>query len=266
MIISNMRHKILTAAVAVAALCTPQAYAWDLKDLLGGDAGNTIGNIIEGVFSKTDLEVKDLAGVWRATGSAVTFKSDNFLQKAGGIAGAAAIETKINPYFEQYGLTGSVMTITASGEMSLKIKNFTLKGNVVKGAEEGTFEFDFNALGAIKIATLTAYVEKSPSSLNVMFDATKLKQFISVVAKISGMQLAQTLSSVLESYDGACIGFKMEHIGDAPATLSSGTTNLEPKSKTKTTTKTTTKDNKSTEPTIENGLDRLRNLLGGSKK
>lgn len=251
-----MRKSIIAAVMAIAAVAAPSANAWDLKDLLGGDAGSTIGNIIEGVLTKKNLEVKDLAGTWKATGSAVTFKSDNFLQQAGGIAGAAAIETKLNPYFEKYGLTGAEMAIAEDGQMTLKIKKMTLKGLIVKGAEEGTFEFDFSAFGAIKIASLTAYVEKSPSSLNVMFDATKLKQFISVIANISGMQLAKTVSTLLDSYDGACIGFKMVSIGDAPDFGSTTTATPAP-------TQTQTSEEESP---VQRGAELLRGLLGGSKK
>lgn len=250
-----MKKRIFAAfAVVLAGMATP-AHAFDLKDLLGGNAGETLGNIIEGVFTKTDLEVKDLAGTWQSTGSAVTFKSDNFLQKAGGIAGAAAIETKLDPYFERYGLIGSEMAITPEGEMTLKIKRMTLKGTITQGEEKGTFRFDFKAFGAIKLTSLTAYVEKSPQNLNVMFDATKLKQFISVVANISGMTLAKTVSSVLDSYEGACIGFKMKNVGPAPE----GTTTTTP-------APTNTQKADSSDQQENKGADLLRELLGGKRK
>ncbi len=249
-----MKKSFLAAlTILMAGMATP-ANAFDLKDLLGGNTGETLGNIIEGVFTKTDLEVKDLAGTWQSTGSAVTFKSDNFLQKAGGIAGAAAIETKLDPYFERYGLIGSEMAISPEGEMTLKIKRMTLKGTITQGEEKGTFNFEFKAFGAMKLTSLTAYVEKSPQSLNVMFDATKLKQFISVVANISGMTLAKTVSSVLDSYEGACIGFKMKNIGPAPE----GTTT--------TATPTNTQKADSSKQQENKGADLLRELLGGKKK
>ncbi len=274
------KTKLIALGVALAGLAST-AYAIDIKGLLGGNAGETIGNIIEGVFTKSNLEVKDLAGTWQSTGAAVTFKSDNFLQKAGGIAGAAAIESKLNPYFERYGLVGAELAIAEDGSMTMKIKKMTLKGTVSKGEEEGTFKFDFKAFGAVKITSLTAYVEKSPTSLNVMFDANKLKSFISVVANISGMQLAKTAASILDSYDGACIGFKMKSIGGAPASTgvestsdssSDGIGSLlkgvlgggsksssEPE-------KTEPQQNEETESQTSKGVELLKGILGGSKK
>ncbi len=210
-----MKKITILCLPALLALFPAPASAFDIKDLLGGNTGETIGNLIEGVFTKSDLEVKDLAGTWEATGSAVTFKSENFLQKAGGMAGAAAIESQLNPYFEKYGLTGAVMEIAEDGTFSLKVKKLTLSGTIEKG--DGVFEFNFKAFGAMKIGKLTAYVEKSPSALNVMFDASKLKNLISTIANLTGMKMAKAASSILDSYDGACVGFKMKSIGAAPA-------------------------------------------------
>ncbi|MDE5903509.1 MAG: DUF4923 family protein, partial [Muribaculaceae bacterium] len=98
------------AMMPLAGACS--ASTWSLKDALGGGGvGETVTNLIQGVFSKSDLTVADIAGEWTSNGSAVSFTSDNFLQKAGGVAAAAAIETKLNPYYEQYGLNAPLMTI-----------------------------------------------------------------------------------------------------------------------------------------------------------
>lgn len=253
----KLKHIILATAVTVGFVSAPSARAWDIKDLFGGSSGETIANVIEGVFTKTNLEVKDLAGTWQATGPAVTFKSDNFLQKAGGLAGAATIETKLKPYYEKYGLTGAEIAIAEDGQMSMKIKKLNLKGTVTKGKESGTFEFSFKAFGAVKITALTAYVEKSPSNLNIMFDATKLKQFISVVANLSGMQLAKAVSSVLDSYEGACIGFKMKSVGAAPEKTASGTIVK---------TAPPTSEKEKTESPKNTATDLLKGILGGTRK
>lgn len=204
------------AALLLLTLCATPAHAFDLKGLLGGDTGETLTNILEGVFTKSNLEVSDLAGTWQSTGSAVTFKSENFLQQAGGIAGAAAIETKLNPYYEKYGLIGSTLEIDNDGNFTMKVKRLTLSGTITKG--DGVFIFNFKVLGGMNIGQMDTYVEKSPSNLNVMFDATKLKTLMSTVAKFSGMSMAKTLSTMLDSYDGACVGFKMKQIAAAAST------------------------------------------------
>lgn len=200
------------AVAAIALSCTTATFAEptpspDLKDILGG-AGGALGNIVEGVFTKTDLTVEDLAGEWTATGSAVTFQSDNFLKKAGGAAAAGAVENKLDEYYKKFGLTGAVLKIDKDGSFTLTIKKLPLKGTIsVKS--KGVFSFDFTAMSAVKLGSMTAYVEKTPSGVNVMFDADKIKKIMSFAATLSGSKMVSTADKLLKQYDGICIGFKM---------------------------------------------------------
>lgn len=184
-----------------------------LGDLLGGlgggnGLGDILGGVIEGVFTKSDLTLQDLVGDYTSEGPAVTFKSENFLQKAGGIAGAATIESKLKPYYDKYGLNNMTLSVDENADFTMKIKSLNLKGSITKNEEDGTFDFNFNVAG-MKLGKFTAYIEKSGSTLKLMFDASKLKDIISAVAKFTGNSMASALSSILDSYDGACIGFKM---------------------------------------------------------
>ncbi|MDE6295937.1 MAG: DUF4923 family protein, partial [Muribaculaceae bacterium] len=124
-----LRFSVLLAVMAV--LVPFSANAIDIKDILGG-AGGTVGNLIEGVFTKTNLQVSDMVGEWTIDGSAVTFKSDNLLKKAGGVAAAAAIEAKLDPYYKQYGLTGGTITINNDSTFKLTVKKMTLSGTISK--------------------------------------------------------------------------------------------------------------------------------------
>ncbi len=60
------------AAAAITALPAP-AQPWDLQSLLN-KAGNALGdketvsNIVEGLFTTSDLDIKDLAGEWMVKG------------------------------------------------------------------------------------------------------------------------------------------------------------------------------------------------------
>ena len=91
--------------------------AQSLGDLLGGGLGDTIGNMIEGVFSSSDITIADMQGEWTSTGPAVCFQGEGFLKKAGGVAAAAAIESKLQPYYDQYGLKDAKLTIDAQGKL-----------------------------------------------------------------------------------------------------------------------------------------------------
>ncbi|MDE6338614.1 MAG: DUF4923 family protein [Muribaculaceae bacterium] len=211
--------KKLALVVAVIAVCSNMTNAQSLSDLLGklggkGDAASTIGNLVEGVLSKSDLQVSDLQGNWKSKGPAVSFKGDNFLKKAGGVAAASAIETKLQPYFDKFGLNGATLTVNNDGTFTLTIKKLKLSGTVElnEGGEKGSFIFNFKAAGKIKLGKITTYVQKTSGSMDVMFDATKLMKIIEAVAKYSNISIAKTLSSLLSSYDGMCVGFAMSKI------------------------------------------------------
>lgn len=205
---------IRTLIVAVAVLAASTANAQSIGDLLKGlgNGSSTIGNVIEGVFTKSDLTLQDIEGEYESTGPAVAFKGDNFLKKAGGVAAAAALETKLAPYFKQYGLTGMKLEVDSAANFTMTIKGVKLMGDVICNQGQGTFTFNIKVAGKMKLGQFTAYVEKSGKNLNLMFDATKLKELISMIGRFSGSKLTSTVSSLLDSYDGACIGFKMSCI------------------------------------------------------
>lgn len=222
----NMRMKNLVVPVALGAALlagVAGASAWDIKDVLGGvgNIGDTVGNLVEGVFTKSDLTVADIAGEYVTDGSAVSFKSDNLLKKAGGVAAAAAIETKINPYYEQLGLNDAEMTINTDGTFTLKAKRLTL-GGTMESNGDGTFEVVFKAFGKVSLGSMTAFVQKSGNHVDIMFDATKLKTLVSAIAKITGIQMAKTAASVLDSYDGLCLGFGMDRKSDGKTPSTGG--------------------------------------------
>ena len=106
------------------------------------------------------------------------------------------------------------MTINTDGTFSMKLKNITLKGNITQTTEKGVFQFTFTALGSVKLGSIKTYVQKSYNTLSVMFDASKLKNLISGIAKIVNIQIVKTLTSILDSYQGLCVGFRMERTGN----------------------------------------------------
>lgn len=207
----QFRIAIVFAAMILA--CSNMTNAQSLQDLLGklgsGDTKETVGNLLEGIFSSSNLSVQDLQGNWLATGPAVAFQGDNFLKQAGGKAAGAAIETKLKPYYQKYGLTGATLTIDNAGNFQLKIKKLTLKGTVTETGEKGVFEFNFSVVSKINLGKVKTYVQKTSSTMDVMFDASKLMTIIDAVAKYSNISAAKTLSSLLNSYDGLCVGFAL---------------------------------------------------------
>lgn len=221
-----MKSKFKLFAMSVALLAGATAFAVPAQaqtQKSKSSLASTLGNMLQGVFTKSDLEVADLVGSYESSGPAVTFKGEGFLKKAGGLAGAAALETKLEPYYQQYGLVGMPFTVEDDGSFTLKVGRIGLKGVLEKNdKEKGTFIFNI-MLGSMRIGRFIAYVEKTGKNLNLMFDATKLKELISTIGSFSGIKMAKTLASLLDSYDGACIGFKMDYKGGGNAAGETGT-------------------------------------------
>ena len=119
----------------------------------GSSIGSTIGNLLEGVFSRSDIDVADMSGIWTVDGSAVAFKSQDFMAKAGGAAVAAKLQTELDPYYQRYGLTGAVLTIDSDGNCSIKLARGSLNGVITKQAK-GEFLFNITLLGKIPAAKI----------------------------------------------------------------------------------------------------------------
>ena len=76
--------KRITSILLLSFILLPlHAFAWDWTQIFnpGGQSssgqsstiGATIGNLIEGVLSRSDVEIADMAGQWTIDGSAVAF-------------------------------------------------------------------------------------------------------------------------------------------------------------------------------------------------
>ncbi len=213
-----MKIKIYTllACLMVAAAST-RAHAWDLKDLLGGDGGSNIGsqigNAISSLVANDNFNIDDLKGTWKYSSPAVTFESDNALQKVGGAAAATALETKIEPYYSKVGLTNLVITVDEEHNFTMKAKMATMTGTITQD-EKGELTFNFKALKKISLGKMTAKASKAGETLILTFDATKLIALMEKVASISGSASIKTLSKMLSSYDGLYLGFRLKHQAD----------------------------------------------------
>jgi hypothetical protein len=53
-------------------------------------------------------------------------------------------------------------------------------------------------------------VTLSGSNLSVMFDVSKLQSLLSTMSSVTGNSTLSTVTSLLNSYDGICAGFKLK--------------------------------------------------------
>lgn len=202
----------IVAAAILAVSVTSQAF--DLTSLKSSLSSSKIGSIIDGVISTDDVSISDLVGTWTYSSPAVTFASEDLLEKAGGAAAAAELEEELEPYYTQAGFTGMTFEFDSDGNVTVTFSSGkTLTGTVTEGDEDGTMIFNFSSkLSKVSsklssVGNMTAYVTKG-TALSIMFDASKLQTVVSTLASVSGNTSLSTLSSLLSSYEGVYAGFK----------------------------------------------------------
>ena len=217
--------KLTKNIIIVLALLTalPAMASGDLKDLLNSVTSGksssdnnsnplgSLGSVISNLTASSSFELADLQGTWDYQSPAVTFQSDNVIQKAGGAAAASTIEGKMAPYYEKAGITSLQLTVDAENNFTMKLKRWSLKGTVSKD-EQGNLEFNFSAFGKIKLGKVSAFATKSGNTLNLTFDVSKLISIVKSVSSVSGISSLNTISSLLSSYDGIYAGFKLNRV------------------------------------------------------
>jgi hypothetical protein len=150
-----------------------------------------------------------MVGTWNYSSPAVCFKSDNLLKKAGGSAVASTIENKLAPYYKKSGIEKLVLTISSDGSFTMKFGKGSVSGTITEGSD-GIMTFKFKALSKYNITSMNAYVTMSgTSAMSLTFDVSKLSSLVKMAGSVSGNSTIQSVSSLLDSYDGICAGFKL---------------------------------------------------------
>lgn len=180
-------------------------------DNSGSTALSGLKGLAEGLLTSSKVGEDDLVGNWRYSAPAVTFKSDNLLQKAGGSAASGVIVEKIAPYYEKAGITSLTATFNQDRTFELKVKKITLTGTYALAGDEanGDFVFTFKAVKKLPLGKMNAHVDKVGSKITLTFDASKLIKLVNTVAQVSGQSSLQSAAKLLNSYDGLNCGFEL---------------------------------------------------------
>lgn len=216
--------KLVNIILAAALLAIPvQMRAVDPKDILSGLGSalsgsseessqsstlGALGDLISNFTASSNFSVDDLTGTWTYKGPAVSFESENALQKVGGTAAASAVESKLAPYYTKLGFTKTTLTVDADHNFTFKLGAISLTGVVEKDGDQ--LVFNFNAFNKISLGKVKANASKSGNQLNLTFDATRLVQILKQVSSKLNIATLNTVSSLLTSYDGIFIGFKLQ--------------------------------------------------------
>ena len=196
---------IFLLTLILSTSLSASAAGWDISDLLGkvspasadstktsagSSKGGNLGGLLSGVanalgLGSSNLTVDKMVGTWNYTNPAVSFKSDNFLLKAGGAAAAQQIESEL-----------------------ARMANLT--GTIEKNAETGNFIFNFKAFKKIKIGSMEAFIVMNGNKMELTFDVSKLMTIVEKAGSLTGNSTIKGLSTLLQQYDGLTAGFELQ--------------------------------------------------------
>lgn len=210
--------KRLGFLLMIMTVCASTAFAFDLKDALKkagkGDSSalGALAGTVDGLLSSDKIDVADLAGSWKYSAPAVTFKSENILKKAGGAAAAGVIEEKLAPIYKTAGLESMTISINTDSTFTMKSRGISVSGSIEPITEkdsDANFVFNFKA-SKLKLGKMNTYVRKSASgTLSIMFDVSKLVTILESVGKVSNNSTLNSVVEMLKSFDGVCAGFAL---------------------------------------------------------
>ncbi len=223
MTIKKIFTVLITAAtltVGAGATATPQDILGRVGSALGnlrgnngdsenpGGIGGAIGSFINNTLANNNFTIEDLNGKWSYISPAVSFQSENVLQNIGGAAAATAIEGELEPHYRRLGFNRTSLEVDSLHNFTLKLGLVQLKGKIEK-SDDDRLVFKFNAFGRVNLGSASANATKTGDTLNLTFDASRLINILNKVAGAVNNTTLSALSTMLNSYDGVYIGYKL---------------------------------------------------------
>lgn len=191
-------YRIMAGALLVL-LSAGQVKAQSLEDILK----QKIDKVVKQV---TVLQAEDLMGNWHFKGSACQFKSDDLLQKAGGIALAEGMEKKLDEVYAKAGFSAEKFSYTFN-------RDSTFTSQSGKRKLKGTYSYDAaNGILTLKYYSLLSSevrVVKKGEYISLLFDADKLLKLITLLSNYSKNAVLQNIGQVAGQYNGMLLGFEL---------------------------------------------------------
>ena len=167
--------------------------------------GTGIANAVKSVIGLDKVKAQQLIGDWKYKGPGCAFTSENLLAKAGGEMAAVQIEEKVQPYYQQVGLSSenTFISFKEDGTFSSKIDGTPFSGQYT--FDEATQKIMLKSL----FLSINCYAKKEVGGISILFEAKKLLTLLQTVSAFSGNKDLQTISDLSKKYDGVRIGFDM---------------------------------------------------------
>lgn len=173
---------------------------------------STVNKVVGAITNKdATLTVADLAGTWRYSAPACKFESDDLLKAAGGEVVASTLKDKLATYYQKAGITSSRVSFSfADTTMVMTYGSAKLNGYIVKDEPSGKFVVTFALVGGrIPVMVMDATITKTGNTMEILFDVEKLVNVLTTIASKTQSSTLQTISSLLDGYDGVLMGFEL---------------------------------------------------------
>lgn len=200
--------KIFVVLSAALLLGTVSANAQSLKELFSNGG---VKSVVESVVDQLDVIPKNIEGNWTFSGSAVKFTGDNMLMNAASELAVGKVEDTLNEYLAKVGIKEGLFSYTFNedGTFSTSFNQAKFPGQYTFSQQEKTLELDYGKNEKLKGIALKTNVSVGTSTMQLLFNADKLLEFISKITSSVGDSKLGALTSLLDQYDGMRIGFEL---------------------------------------------------------
>ncbi|MDE6541741.1 MAG: DUF4923 family protein [Muribaculaceae bacterium] len=189
--------------LAAAVMLAPAARCANPLDALKG----VIGAVVGGSGTATTIP----AGTWKYNGPAVTFKGDNALKNLSGAAAGTVLESKLKTYYEKAGLQNMELTVGEDSTFVMKLKKVSLKGHITYG-ESGQCTLNLDGIGKLVGGKFNGQWQVIGNTMTLTFDISKLVDLVTKISAATSKSSLKSISKMLESYDGAYAGFRLDKL------------------------------------------------------
>lgn len=212
--------KKIIAILSVLALSVSGLQAQSLSDIFGKLKGNSsastaVGGILDAVLNTvagSTLNVNLAGNTYTYKGSAVAFTSSE-AGKLGNLASTAVnsqVEAKVDEVLAKMGIASGAMTFAfaTDGTFTCNVKNIPLSGTFTQ--EGNTVHLAFGK--TLKSMKMDGAVVATTDGIQMVFKGDSFLKFAKNVASALSAKstYASTINTLLKSYDGLNIGFKLK--------------------------------------------------------
>ena len=197
--------KVVLGLAAFA--CLAMASCGNMNQVLSAMTNGTgVVNAISSVIGLDKVNAQNLIGSWKYSAPGCAFTSENLLAKAGGEVAAVQIEEKLQPYYQQVGISASntYITFNENGTFSSKIAGTPFSGNYT--FDEASQKITLKGL----LLSVNCYAKKETNGISILFEAKKLLTVLQTMSAMSGNKDIQTIGDLSKNYDGVRVGFDMK--------------------------------------------------------